>query len=402
MSSIPFSPEDLRRLARDRAAAEQAELAGMVAFRDAEVARIAASDATSMRKLIERSAIALEIGQAVGLSEGQVFMRLAIADRVIEHAPRVWLAFRAGAVDFARVREVSTAVERLQRDESRQELDAKAVNYAVTHTVSELRQWLRRFITRAEADLSLERAAAEHAKRHVSIAHVEDGMAWLNAYLPSHQAAAIASRLRREATATGDDARTHAQCEADLLVEHLLNAPAGQAEGAGPKIDIAVTIDADVLTGAIDGFAESTDNAWEVPAAWLLESALVGEAFWHRLLVDPFTGDTLAHTYTGYSPPDTLRRAIRFRDGVCDAPGCLIPADRCELDHATPWPTGATTAANLHWLCKRHHAIKGHAALPALLVKRRSAQHERHRTSPYEHSRAEELLSRRLASLPRD
>ena len=61
--------EGLASLARERARSEAAELVAMLRFRDAELVRTAAIESPMVR-LVERSAIALEIGQAMGLSEG--------------------------------------------------------------------------------------------------------------------------------------------------------------------------------------------------------------------------------------------------------------------------------------------------------------------------------------------
>ena len=64
------SVEALSEVAAVRARAEFGEWSAMLAFADAELARIEGSDASAMVRLVERSAIPLEIGQAVGLSEG--------------------------------------------------------------------------------------------------------------------------------------------------------------------------------------------------------------------------------------------------------------------------------------------------------------------------------------------
>ena len=39
-----------------------------------------------------------------------------------------------------------------------------------------------------------------------------------------------------------------------------------------------------------------------------------------------------------------LADLVRTRDAACRFPGCRQPAHRCDLDHVTPWPAGATTA----------------------------------------------------------
>ena len=351
---------------RASARAEAAVYTAMLAFRDAEEARISRLDG-SMRQLVERSAIPMSIGQAMGLSENQVWSRLATADRMVEHAPSCWAAFCDGLIDAARVREISTGLDRLERESSWALLDSKALAYATTHTTSELRAWIKRFVTRVEPDEALDRAEKARDQRHVSLHHLEDGMSWLSAYLPSHQAAAAMKRLDRAARVPvdEDDQRTLPQRTADLYVSWLTH---GETT-AEPTIggDVAVMIEADVLTGLIDGHAESSDGEWTVPASWILDDRDPDDTFWHRIITDPIGGDVLAHDYIGRFAPETLAKAIRFRDGVCRAPGCRVPAERCDLDHREPWPTGATNGSNMWALCRRHHSLKGHGVLQWIL-----------------------------------
>ncbi|WP_197417779.1 HNH endonuclease signature motif containing protein, partial [Mycobacterium sp. GA-2829] len=49
---------------------------------------------------------------------------------------------------------------------------------------------------------------------------------------------------------------------------------------------------------------------------------------------------------------------IRCRDLTCRFPYCDVPATRCDIDHAVPWPAGPTAAANLRCLCRKHHLLK--------------------------------------------
>ena len=352
----------LTDVVREQARAEARAVVAMLHYRDEEMVRTAQVE-PAMRRQMERSAIALTIGEATGLSEGQVQGRLSAADTVRDQSPMTWEAFTAGRIDFTRVRDIATTIDQLQRADSIHRLDAKVIDYATTHTVAELRQWLRRFVIRVEADLAVERADHERQNRHVSVSHTDDSMAWLRAYLPSHEAAAIEDRLRREARqdATNDD-RTIAQREADLLVAWCLGS---DTTGASSTIDanIAVTIDADVLAGAVAGFAESADGRWAVPARWMTDVIATGDTFWHRIVTEPVTGDVLSHEYLGRYAPDTLTIALQYLHGVCQAPGCMVPAGRCDQDHRTPHPQGPTTAANMGPLCRRHHQMKGHGIL---------------------------------------
>ncbi|MEJ3751051.1 HNH endonuclease signature motif containing protein, partial [Actinomycetes bacterium KLBMP 9797] len=50
---------------------------------------------------------------------------------------------------------------------------------------------------------------------------------------------------------------------------------------------------------------------------------------------------------------------INARDRTCRAPGCQMPAHRCELDHTADWAkTRNTSRANLANLCSRDHHFK--------------------------------------------
>lgn len=65
-----------------------------------------------------------------------------------------------------------------------------------------------------------------------------------------------------------------------------------------------------------------------------------------------------------YQPGRKLARMIRALDGHCRHPGCMKPADECEIDHLVPFnhqnpmAGGWTIESNLGCLCKEHHDLK--------------------------------------------
>jgi hypothetical protein len=360
-TSSAAQTDGLTDVVRERARAEAREVVAMLDFRDREMERIASVE-SPMRRLHERGAIALAIGEASGLSEGQVQNRLSFADTVRDQSPITWSAFVQGRVDLIRVREIGHAIDQLKRAESVHRLDRRVVDYAEAHTVAELKVWLRRFVQRVEADLAVERAEEERVKRHVSVRHGDDGMGQLSAYLPSHELAAIEDRYRRAARrpVDPDDERTIAQREADVLVAWCT-----ESETATAAIDanIAVTVGADVLAGFTPGFAESADRRWAVPAGWIAAVVSSGSTFWHRIVLDPVSDDILSHEYVGGFAPDVLNIALRFLHGTCQGPGCMVPAERCDIDHRQPFPEGPTHGDNLGPFCRRHHGYKGHGLL---------------------------------------
>jgi hypothetical protein len=82
-----------------------------------------------------------------------------------------------------------------------------------------------------------------------------------------------------------------------------------------------------------------------------------------RILTHPETGAVLSVGRDQYRPPPALRRLVRWRADRCMAPGCGIPATRCDIDHTTAWEHGGTTALpNLAPLCRGHHRVKHHTA----------------------------------------
>jgi hypothetical protein len=356
----PPTHADLAEALRARARAEWVEWSTMAALADAEEAAVRAGDAPPLVREVELSAIPGDIGRTALWSEAQVSHRVAQARRVRDHAPFVWEAFAEGQIDGAKTREISGAIDRLERPASIARLDRQVVAYAETHTTTELRRWLKVFVARVEADLFNERAERQRAERGVDVAHGDDGMSWLTIYNTSVAIAAIDKRLTKEAKALGaDDERNLQQRRADLAAAWLTTNEAGQA---AVNADIAVMLQASTLAGADDLPAVSADGAWLAPAEWIVDLAKydANNIFWHRMVLDPVTDDVLAHEYKGRFAPAVLAKALEFRDGTCQAPGCCRPASQCDIDHRIPHEAGGPTAGwNLGPYCRKHHKLKG-------------------------------------------
>lgn len=83
-----------------------------------------------------------------------------------------------------------------------------------------------------------------------------------------------------------------------------------------------------------------------------------------RALLDARTGTLLETSSPRYTIPDAQREFVTARDGTCRMWGCTRPVHttrlgwKADVDHATPWPEGATSPANLSALCRHHHRVK--------------------------------------------
>ena len=62
-----------------------------------------------------------------------------------------------------------------------------------------------------------------------------------------------------------------------------------------------------------------------------------------------------------YRPPLSLRRLVKWRAERCMAPGCGMPASRCQIDHQLAWEHGGhTSLENNAPFCQGHHTVKHH------------------------------------------
>lgn len=111
---------------------------------DAAQAEASKFEATPTAGMLTRSMIPLEIGQAMGFSEGQVKGMLFDARTVRDRAPLTWQRFQAGDFSFHVVGTIAAAINKLTQPESVAELDAKVGDYAATHHNTEVRTWLHR------------------------------------------------------------------------------------------------------------------------------------------------------------------------------------------------------------------------------------------------------------------
>lgn len=199
----------------------------------------------------------------------------------------------------------------------------------------------------------------------------------------------IAPPMSREA----GDPRTQAQREADLLSSWLLTGETSSGIPITSHVGILIEPDTLLVSSGATGVAHgvgrpalSRNRRHAYPAEMIRRIILSDEhqITWTPVPVaadsidradavpgtmsDPpdaashhppqLLPDPLARVYTGRFVPKLLRRAIEFRDGTCQAPGCMVAAEHCDIDHQIPWPHGETTASNLWALCRKHHRLK--------------------------------------------
>jgi hypothetical protein len=138
--------------------------------------------------------------------------------------------------------------------------------------------------------------------------------------------------------------------------------PACPAAGAKPKSSVVIRVIAD--QAAIDEAAAPTPQpaAQPAPPALLLgrgvlPNSLLAEAIRNGATIKPIRTPGV-EPEPRYRPSDELAEFVRMRDLFCRFPACTVSADRCDIDHARPWPWGPTHASNLNCKCRKHHLMK--------------------------------------------
>jgi hypothetical protein len=346
-----------------------------------------------------------ELATALRWSPAAMANRITTARAVVAHPPLLGLVAGGAMSGWAARLVIDQLVDLSERDASR--VVAETVARVRARLASGRRGWTSAEVGRAarSARLKLCPQTVQEARvrafshRRVQVHTGPDGMATLVAQLADVDAhrihrrlTAIAAGLQADAAADGaPEPRSRDQLRADVLVDLVLggtgptSAPADLAsEGAGPasapadlgsegdhsnatpspgpglepRPEIMVIVSLEVLLGLSEDPAEVPGLG---PIAAGVARGLAADGTWRAWVADA-AGVVTATGSRGYTPSAAVARAVRAREPHCRFPGCRQPAQRCDLDHAIPWPRGSTTAQNLGPLCRRHHQLKTHAA----------------------------------------
>ena len=342
--------ERIASLENQRARIEAEIASEMVEFADLRREEAERQQDPMLREL-EADFAADELSLVVKEPTRTVQCRLAEARRVRGRLPLTWEAFGAGRIDERRMRLIASAVDKLTDNYSTIELDYWVVEYAATHTTSQLRAWLRRFVARNATDPGA--ARAEHEKRSVWLNHQDDGMTFLSAYIPTPDAIRLDTELTRLAKAEPADGRTLDQKRADVFARGMFG------DGSPAHATIGVLVPVTSLAGLDDEPGTSFDGGFALPAPMVRELAAEPGTLFYRVFTDPL-GRILDITELGRFPSRRLRTAVDIRDGTCRFATCSRPATGCDDDHAVPYPRGPTSGENIRSLCRRHHRMKTH------------------------------------------
>ncbi len=317
------------------------------------------------RQLLAATSAAEELGCLLGLEEQQARARLDQATDLHESFPATLAAMEAGDLDRDQAA-VIVVQGRSLPEEAMAGFEQNLLGKVKGRSLRSLRGMARRLRERTHPETIVKRRRRAEERRNVGVEPAPDGMAWLNAYLPAEQAAAIDDRLTRAALhLRGQDGETRStgQLRADVLTDLLVHAGMDTGPAAGIHAEPAVTVPVLALLGLSEEPA-TLDGYGPIPADAARQLCADAKSF-YRILTHPETGARLSYGRTRYRPPADLARAVRKRDEMCPFAGCRKHGKACQIDHTRAFRAdggrGETDAGNLGPPCETHHGLKTRA-----------------------------------------
>ncbi|MFG6444743.1 HNH endonuclease [Microbacterium sp. P07] len=316
-------------------------------------------------EIIWRS-LRLELAAVLQVTENAAERMLITADGLVNRYPTMWESL-SRARTTERHGEVFVELVDTVEPELRDRVVPLGVELAETHALGAFRRRLRALVETVRAATLEERHREALRERRMVVQPADDGMGWLLVHASMVKIRAVANRVTaigKVLAAEEGEERTLDELRADVVVDLLVDGEIDSTPGAvrGIRATVAVTVPALSL---LDHAHARTDPAvvegvGPIPIGEARELCGGAEG-WMRVLTHPETGVVLSVGRDLYRPPESLRRVVRWRAERCSAPGCGIPADRCQIDHQIAWEHGGRTElTNLTPLCVGHHTVKHH------------------------------------------
>ena len=343
-----------------------AELARRVEMRPVEGARVAMSP---------RRVTGLEVAARLAVSNAEGEVLVARAEYLQRVLPATFAAWAEGRVDTRKAELIARKLYR-HDNELACAVEARVLPKAPELTAESLRRLINREIHRLAPKDAQVRHKDARQRRYIVITPGEDGMSWVEGYVPDEVAAAVKATLDAGAASLKkehpDDGRTMGARRVDVLVALAFAAIAagriGGCAACGGGIKLAgaqhrtVAVNITVPASSLLGLDEQPGElAGFGPITAATTRKLAAGGVWRRILTDPASGTVLDVGRTRYRPPAPLAEHILLRDVTCVWPGCDRPAiaPGVDIDHILDWALGGKTADhNLGPFCEKHHVDK--------------------------------------------
>ena len=313
----------------------------------------------------------LELAASMRVTEHRAGNLLSLSEALVHRYPAALRALSEARITERHAEILVGGLDELE-PELRPGVFDEALALAQTQAVGQFRRSLRALVESARVVTLAERHEAALESRRVFVEPIGDGMAWTHLLGPAveaHAQYARATAIAKVILAQEGETRTLDQVRADVMADLLIDGTTTDhpTESRGIRATVVVTVpvltlleDSDAAVAAAGASPASVEGVGPIPVGRARELC-GGDSGWMRVLTDQETGMVLSVGRTQYSPPAALKRLTKWRADRCMAPGCGMPASRCEIDHTIAWEHGGHTSLdNLAPLCRGHHKVKHH------------------------------------------
>ncbi|MFS2241064.1 DUF222 domain-containing protein [Microbacterium sp. OR16] len=315
-------------------------------------------------------AVVLELSLRLRISQERVRELCSVAETAARDLPLLWQRARDGFASMHNVGVIVTAAGALAspvgapREVEDAEaaalarLDRAAQEWVLTCSSAVLRQRTKKLVDRITGDSAARRHTRAMAERHVGRSPAGDGMSWITALVPTHEAVAVMQRLTATAKHTQKDrrdGRTRDQIRADLFSAWLR----GIGTATAVKTKIFVTVPVQLLAGQPVPVESASIVGGDSIDPLTAKQLFLDARGFRRVITDPVKGVVADMDRRTYRPTRAQRDWLTLHHGTCSRDGCTRLALDADLDHDRPWAEGGTTdLTQLRPLCPRDHTIR--------------------------------------------
>ena len=319
--------------------------------------------------LAERAVI-LELSLRLRQSQERVRELCSVAETAQRDLPLLWQRARDGFASMHSVGVVVSAARPLASPvgapqeildaeaDALATLDRAAHDWVTSCSSASLRSKAKKLVDRITGDSAARRHTRAMADRNVSLSPAGDGMSWLTALMPTHEAVAAMRRLSATAKHLQKDrreGRNRDQIRADLLSEWLR----GVGTETAVKTKIFVTVPVQLLAGQPVPVEQATIVGGDTIDPLTAKQLFLEARGFHRIITDPIKSVVLDMDRRTYRPTTAQRDWLTVHHGTCARDGCTRLAVDADLDHDRPWADGGTTdITQLRPLCPRDHTLR--------------------------------------------
>lgn len=308
---------------------------------------------------------AAEVAAAMKVSHGRASGQMHLAESLRLRLPEIARLFTAGQVSARVVAAIAWRTDLVTDADAMALIDsALAARATIWDSLSQykLEQAIDVWVDRHDPG-ALRRSRSSAASRDITIdtQNHELGVATLWGRMFATDATRLDRKLAAMANGVcADDPRTTGQRRADALgalaagSDHLAcqcggaHCPAAGHDPRAAGVVVHVLADAEAVGSQPDSGSAIIVGGGALPTPLLAELIDAGARVRH--LSTP-SDDAEPR----YRPSTALDEFVRLRDLTCRFPHCDVPAERCDIDHAIPWPLGPTHPSNLRVLCRKHN-----------------------------------------------